>query len=268
MGAMVLAVLNRTEDVERLLDGAAWLLDVHGGGRLKALAVRRPPEAAILPSEEVLTAAREAALRAEQVQWAEGLHRAAAAWAVRAARTGLRFDWLDVEGDAAQCVAAQGRAAEAVVMARPADGDTERVRAGMHAALFDTGTPVLAVPPGWQGTAGRTVAVAWKDDNRAAKAVRAAMPVLRKAGCVHVLCADQPAALPAVLTEHEVAAVPHSVPDGDGPVAERLLRSAHALGADLLVMGVYAHGAWREFLFGGVTRYMLANADLPLLMRH
>jgi nucleotide-binding universal stress UspA family protein len=34
------------------------------------------------------------------------------------------------------------------------------------------------------------------------------------------------------------------------------------------VMGAFAHGEWREMMFGGVTRTMLAQADLPLFMRH
>jgi len=38
--------------------------------------------------------------------------------------------------------------------------------------------------------------------------------------------------------------------------------------ADLIVMGAYAHGEWREAILGGVTHYMLDHADLPLLMRH
>lgn len=268
MGAVVLAVLNRIDDVGPLLDGAAWLLGVHGGGRLKALAVRMPPEAMILPSEEVLTATREAAIRAEQARWAETLHRAVEAWAERAIPQGVQLDWLDVEGNAAQCVAEHGRAADGIVVARPGSDDTERMRAGMHAALFDTGTPVLVVPPAWHGPLGRTVAVAWKNEGRAVKAVCAAMPVLRQAGSVHVLSANRPAELPTVLAEHDVAAAPHDLPDGAEPAAERILRAAHELGADLLVMGAYAHGEWREFLFGGVTRYMLANADLPVFMRH
>ena len=68
------AVLNRPDDAEALLDAGARLLDIGGGGRLKALAVRMPPIATILPSEQVLTASREAEIRAEQA----GLGRAVA----------------------------------------------------------------------------------------------------------------------------------------------------------------------------------------------
>jgi nucleotide-binding universal stress UspA family protein len=36
----------------------------------------------------------------------------------------------------------------------------------------------------------------------------------------------------------------------------------------MLIMGAYQHSALREFLLGGVTRYMLSHADLPVLLRH
>jgi nucleotide-binding universal stress UspA family protein len=36
----------------------------------------------------------------------------------------------------------------------------------------------------------------------------------------------------------------------------------------MLVMGAYAHSPLRELILGGVTLYMLEQADLPVLMRH
>jgi nucleotide-binding universal stress UspA family protein len=36
----------------------------------------------------------------------------------------------------------------------------------------------------------------------------------------------------------------------------------------MLVMGAYQHHPLRELLLGGVTRFMLNHADLPVLMRH
>jgi nucleotide-binding universal stress UspA family protein len=36
----------------------------------------------------------------------------------------------------------------------------------------------------------------------------------------------------------------------------------------MLVMGAYAHNPLREMVFGGVTRYVLDHADVPVLMRH
>ena len=268
MDDVVLAVLNHPEEAAGVLDAGTRLLEIRGGGRLKALAVRMPPAASILPSEEVLTPRHEASIRAEQEHWARQLRGVVDRQASRAQQRGVRVDWLDVEGDAAEIVAQQGRAAEAIVIARPAPHETDRMRFAVHAALFDTGTPVLVVPPDFAGVLGHVVAIAWKDDDRAVKAVRAGIPILRKAQAIHVLHAGAEPLMPPVLQEHVLAAALHRVPDGDGSVGERILRVALALHADLLVMGAFAHGEWREAVFGGVTRTVLASADLPVLMRH
>jgi nucleotide-binding universal stress UspA family protein len=58
------------------------------------------------------------------------------------------------------------------------------------------------------------------------------------------------------------------IPIGNEPFGGTLLARAHEVGADMLVMGAYAHSPWRERILGGVTRYLIAHADLPVLMRH
>ena len=266
IGEVVIAVLNRPEDAGRLLDAGARWLALAGGGRLEALAIRMPPAAAILPSEEVLTTSREAAIRAEQAHWSEGLRTVFAAW--RGRSRDVRTDWLDVEGDPAEVVAEQGRRAGGIVAARPADHDGERVRDCLHAALFQTGTPVLVVPPFSGRRFGKIVAIAWKNDGRALEAVRSSLPILRQAESVHVVCIGDVADAPTILAEHDIPFALRAASKTEGETGLRLLEIAHEVGADLIVMGAFAHGEWRERMFGGVTRTMLAKADLPILMRH
>jgi protein CrcB len=268
MGEVVVAVLNRPREAETLLDAATRLLEIGGGGRLMALAVRLPPAATILPSEEVLTASREESIQSEQENWAGQLRSVVDDWASRARQHRVQTDLVNVEGDAASIVTDYARRADAIVVARPGAHDTERMRDCMHAALFDTESPVLVVPPGFQGPLGQVVAIAWKNDERAVKAVRASLPVLRHARQIHVLCAGDSAEMPAILKDHGITAELHVVVDGKGSTGTRLLAAAHEVGADLLVLGAFAHGRWREMVFGGVTRTMLAEADVPLLIRH
>jgi protein CrcB len=84
MDEIVVAVLNCPGQAEGLLRAASRLLHVGGGGRLAALAVRLPPMAAILSSEEVLTASHEAALRAEQENLVGQLRAIVDDWSERA----------------------------------------------------------------------------------------------------------------------------------------------------------------------------------------
>jgi nucleotide-binding universal stress UspA family protein len=268
MGEVVVAVMNRSAEVETLLDAAARLLEIGGGGTLKALAIRTPPETTIMPTEEVLTAARAGTIRTEQHDWAAQVKGNVEAWAARTQPPGVETVCADVEGDTAAVVTEHGRRADAIVLGRPLDHDTPRAHDALHAALFATSCPVLVVPAGFARPFGRIAAIAWKNDEHAAKAVRASLPILRQAEQVHVLRAGDGAEIPPILTEHGIAAEIHTVPDGPGPTGERILAAAKRLGADMLIMGAFAHSAWTERLFGGVTRTIFADADLPVLMQH
>ena len=46
-----------------------------------------------------------------------------------------------------------------------------------------------------------------------------------------------------------------------------LLAAARDFEADLLCMGAYSHSRLRQLILGGVTRHVLENADIPVLMR-
>jgi nucleotide-binding universal stress UspA family protein len=51
-------------------------------------------------------------------------------------------------------------------------------------------------------------------------------------------------------------------------VGETLLRSAKEHGSGLLVLGAYGHTRLTEWVFGGATRHVLHNLNLPVLMSH
>jgi protein CrcB len=264
MGEVVLAVLDRPETAPGLLSSAATLLSYGKGGRIEALAVRTPPVAALMLADQPMTSAEEVRLRAKQQVWATAMRTVTERWA-NPKPGAIATAFVDVEGDVAHVVGQRGRRSDVVVV--PGGRGSARARDALHAAIFDTSRAVLVAPPGTAGDFGRVVAVAWKDDIRAPKAALAAMPILEKAETVHVLRARANAIVPPILEEHGVRAVAHAV-EGHGPVGAQLLETARLLGADLIVMGAYAHGEWREALLGGVTRYMLEHADLPLLIWH
>jgi nucleotide-binding universal stress UspA family protein len=58
------------------------------------------------------------------------------------------------------------------------------------------------------------------------------------------------------------------LPMQPGGIAETLRAHAVMARANLLVMGGYAHTRMLETVLGGVTRDMLAEAELPLLLSH
>jgi nucleotide-binding universal stress UspA family protein len=53
--------------------------------------------------------------------------------------------------------------------------------------------------------------------------------------------------------------------DGRG---EGILQVAKEIEADLIVMGAYTHGRLRRFIMGGVTKAVVENTTIPVLMAH
>jgi nucleotide-binding universal stress UspA family protein len=141
------------------------------------------------------------------------------------------------------------------------------------------GRPVLVVPyAGEFKQVGSHVVVAWSDSREAARALADALPLLRKAGRVDVLCFEHPADNDATtaqqlagvglwLVRHGVKAeVRREMTELD--VGNALLSRACDLGADLVVMGGYGHARVSELVVGGVTRSVLSQMTMPVLLSH
>lgn len=272
MPGVALAVLEQAATAERTLAAALRLAALTGAGRINVLAIRTPPAATILPTEEMLTPREDARLRAAEAARTAALRRLFDPWAA-SAPAGMLVEWCEVEARAAAALAEWGRRADHIVLARPEADAPEPQRQALHASLFDTGRPVLLVPPdGRADRFGRSVAIAWRDDRRTLKAVLAALRWLGAAERVHVLAGvregEPPPGLPAVLDEHGIRAELHLLAIGERAFGEALLARARELGADILVLGAYVHHPIHRLVLGGVTRHVLAHADLSLFMRH
>lgn len=271
MAGVILAVLDHPAATGALLDAARQLALCSAATRINALIVRAPPETMVSPSEEVLTAQREATLRAAEASRVAKVRTAFDTWAANLP-AGLDVEWNDMDGIAELLVEERGRRADYIVIEHPSRHDYGTSWHALRAALFSTDRPVLIVPHHHTGGFGHRVAIAWRNDERATKSVLAALRWLPSADKVFVLAGTRegatPPVLPPILAEHGVTAELHLLPIAGGPFGAALLREAHKLGADMLVMGAYQHSALREFLMGGVTRYMLSHADIPVLVRH
>jgi nucleotide-binding universal stress UspA family protein len=108
-------------------------------------------------------------------------------------------------------------------------------------------------------------------------AVVAALPILRQAKKVHVLCWDEeespsvhgaPLDLVGYLRQHGVEVDWRHGGPAPEKLGDELLSRTFDLGADLLVMGCYGHSRAREWVLGGTSRSILASMTLPVLMAH
>jgi nucleotide-binding universal stress UspA family protein len=270
MSEVVLVVLGRADRVSDLLTAAQRLATLLGGAHINVLAVRSPFLDGLLLGGP-MTEEAAALLAAGQARIAS-LKASFETWAGNACIGEISARWIEAEGAPASLVEERGRRADIIVVSRPESSDGRSARQAFRAALFETERPVLMVPENRPALFGQRVAIAWRDDERAVKAMIPALRFLGRAREVHLLAGYRPGRprpeAPRILIEHGIRADLHIMPIGPGPFGQALLETAHALYADMLVMGAYAHSPLRELILGGVTRYMLTHADLPVFMRH
>ncbi len=187
---------------------------------------------------------------------------------------GFQVCFVAIVGRDDDLIAEQGRLHDLVLIPCPAHDDPAEAPM-LQAAIMDTGRPILIVPRHAPESVGRRAAIAWNGSPQATRAVSAALDFLQAAEGVVILTVEEgeqrgpsAAELTVYLDAHGIAAEVKILQPSHLPVAETLMLEANASGADLLVMGAYTHSRLRELILGGVTRDILANLDMAVLMMH
>jgi nucleotide-binding universal stress UspA family protein len=183
--------------------------------------------------------------------------------------------WREAEGREAQAVAERARLFDLVVLGRTTRPLQDRWTATCEALLFESGRPVLIVPPKCEGVLGGTAVIAWNGSMENARTVALSLLLLASARRVVVLSVAEgmlpgPSGqdLATHLARHGLEVTARTVKAGGRTVGEATLEEARATGASLLVKGAYARGRLRQMIFGGATSHVIEHADLPVVMAH
>ncbi|HET6604557.1 MAG TPA: universal stress protein [Xanthomonadaceae bacterium] len=244
---------------------------------LTALYVCEPPIAVALPDASAVAAAlaayasdhREAArARASEFErWARERGVAEPAWRV-------------AEGHVADMLGYVGNWHDLLVLGR---SETQMWQgAGTVGQLVvDCALPCLVVPESETAKPLRLerAGIGWNGSIEATRAVQSALPLLQLADSVTILdgrharagrrVVDVPELdLQAHLARHGIEATVRSLETSDSEAGAALLDECASLELDWLVMGAYGRTRLREWILGGATRELLADATVPVFMRH
>jgi nucleotide-binding universal stress UspA family protein len=148
----------------------------------------------------------------------------------------------------------------------------------LEEVLFESGRPVIVLPPTWTGSAKPNKAiVTWDGSAKAARALGDAMPLLAHANEVEIVSISGDPDASKRIDGAEIA--PHisrhcknvtvtSLPAQHNDVAATLSSHAKQTRADLVVMGAFARTKLRQLILGGVTSSMIANPPCPVLLSY
>lgn len=197
-----------------------------------------------------------------------------------AAKAGVNADFSAYRSTDLPAVIAHARASDLTIVGQRNFADSEGDLGNNFPISFvlKLGRPVLFFPyNGVVSTKFNTIIVAWDGGREATRAMADAMPFLKLAQQVKVLSisehSDEDHDLPdidiaAYLAKHKVKIELERNENVQIAAAEWLLSRAASSGADLLVMGAYGHNRLTELILGGVTRTVMRQMSLPVLMSH
>lgn len=191
-------------------------------------------------------------------------------------RTGLSANWQTLNGATPETIVNYARRHDLAILPRkmsvaPDAGDIQ-----VETVALGSGGPVLVLPEaGYPSAFGQKILVAWKDSRESARALRDAWPFLAAAREVHfvTVARDGERGMDDVmerhLREHGCNASRLIIDrDTDMPTGDIIRRHVDLLGADMVVMGLYGHSRLQEFFLGGVSRDMLGQLAMPVLVSH
>jgi nucleotide-binding universal stress UspA family protein len=182
--------------------------------------------------------------------------------------------WREEDGRQNAVVGMIGRVYDMILVEQP-EKLASIAEATLEDALFESGRPILMVPKRAPSTMGEVIAIAWNGSTETALTVALAMPFIKQARQV-VIIAVGPQHMPEPGPEgHELALtlanygieVSERVAYGRQKAqGESFMKEAVAAGADLLLKGAYTQSRIRQMIFGGATRHIIMEANIPVLM--
>ena len=203
-------------------------------------------------------------------------------------KAGVQGEWREIDSaypDVAESAISCSRWADLVITGQIDPGPDGNIERDLTERLImESGRPVLIIPrtgrfaPKGEGIVEKAI-IGVNGTRESSRAMFDALPLLKLVKESRIVWVDPytqsgeagpvPGAEEAtVLSRHGIKAVAEPMMTDGRNAGEALLMRANDLGADLLVMGAFAHSRMREFVFGGATHHVLEHMNIPVLMSH
>ncbi len=151
----------------------------------------------------------------------------------------------------------------------------------VNSLILESGKPVMIIPHNWKGLKfGNKALLAWIETREAIQAVHAALPLMQAADHVDVVSVQQGRStdqeladgveISNYLSHRGVNCQFHCEhTDKEHNYEEDVLMACVTdYKSDLVIMGGYGHSRLREVILGGVTRHMISQSVIPVLLAH
>ena len=250
------ARLQAALDLTRMLNGHLTCIDVSVPQSVAGDFYSGASDAILLEIEREREASNKASLQA------------------RLGHEDVAWNWADTTSTLADGVLQAAALADIIVLNRQlGPGHYAGMRGVASQVAVQSRKPILAVPENLTRLELGRALVAWDGQASSEAAIRACIPLLALAEDVEIFMVrengerTEPTEAAEYLSRHGIHAEVVIAQSNNAGADGLILEECALWNADYVLMGAYGHGRLAE-TFGGVTKRMLANSKLPLIMTH
>jgi nucleotide-binding universal stress UspA family protein len=187
----------------------------------------------------------------------------------RLAHEDVPWDFISLKSDHIGNALRLGSLVDLIVCSQP-----DPLFPDFNSLVMASHTPIMVIPTKLKtfDPTGRAM-VAWNGSFEAANALRAAIPLLKLSAAVTLVTVGKSDkdAFPSTdalqyLSRYGINAELRQDTDTAAFIADRLHVEASAIHATWMVLGAYSHSRMLEAVFDGVTRRVLREMDIPVLL--
>jgi nucleotide-binding universal stress UspA family protein len=198
-------------------------------------------------------------------------------------RTGISFEVRGIREEVAlvpRYAGIEGRYADLVLFGTPDSYEIGWLRRRViETEMLSAGSPLMILPTSVAPRPINYAVLGWNASPEAGRVARDLVGLAEPGARIDVVAVDarptdsghgaEPGSdIARHLARHGFEIQVHELPSCSLPVADVLQGFARMRNADLLAIGAYAHSRVREVILGGVTRDLIEESNLPILMSH
>lgn len=184
------------------------------------------------------------------------------------------YEWCGEEGDFMRTLKLTSRSCNLTIISQGEDTYSD-IMGSMARFLMESSLPVLSVPTdGITENIGKKILVAWDNSAESARAVNDGMPFLQNADEVIIFTISEnrkhqsPTKDICDMLKRMGVNATGVEEEEHSDRASRILEIAKERDIDLIVAGAWGHKRLLEVIFGGVTKTLFTNQEIPVFFSH
>ncbi len=186
-----------------------------------------------------------------------------------------KLAWYSEIGNPVEIISYWGKFSDLIIIEKSVESLNLDFEGTIHSALFETGRPVILHPAGYEFKKIEKVILAWDGSFRVADAIKSSIGFLQTAKQVTILTIDESQKdtsnvkdLSNYLNTYNIKAEHKNISKISRNIGDEIIHEAENQKADLVVMGAFTHSRMRELVLGGVTKFILSNTTIPVMLKH